>query len=424
MSLVRKLLGVSPDEQRKVFLLFSYFFVVIAIFWIQKPIRTSKFLTAVGPEYLPFVKLGTALLILPIVLFYASAVRRYRRESIVTGCVAVFTVSSLAFAYAFSAGSGAWLNIAYFFYVDIYITVMVALFWSFANDLTPLLQARRIHGVVGAGGILGGLTGSALTGWSVQTIGPAQLLLICAVMVLGVALLARSTMRACRLPMPNIHRGEPALSFRAALDGARMTLKTPYLLAIAVMIGCYEVVSNIVDYQFNTTVAAAFSQEGTLTAFLGKLNSVIMVASLAAQLILTTWVLRRFGPTTGLLLLPIILGLGSLLFLTFPLVAVATLLFSSDGSLNYSVNQTSKEVLYTTVDQEMLYQAKAFIDMFLFRASKGVSALLILASNLWLVPMGWSIQHLGLISLFFIVIWILTAYTIGTWSGARSRASG
>ena len=87
-------------------------------------------------------------------------------------------------------------------------------------------------------------------------------------------------------------------------------------------------------------------------------------------------------------------------------------MFSSDGSLHYSVNQTSKEVLYTPTDETSKYQAKAFIDMFLFRFAKGLSALIILFCNLLLIPMGWQVHHFGLLSMIFIAIWIVAAYLV------------
>ena len=97
-----RVLGISAEERTKVVLLFAYFFLVICAFWVQKPIRTPKFLIAVGVQYLPFVKLGTAFLILPIMLIYSSLVRRYCRECMVVGCVMVFIVGSLVFWYFFS----------------------------------------------------------------------------------------------------------------------------------------------------------------------------------------------------------------------------------------------------------------------------------------------------------------------------------
>ena len=86
------------DERVRIVGLFLFFLLVIAAFWIQKPIRTSRFLAALGPQQLPWVKLGTAVLILPVVLLYSSVAAHYRREYIVYGCCAVFAACSLFFA--------------------------------------------------------------------------------------------------------------------------------------------------------------------------------------------------------------------------------------------------------------------------------------------------------------------------------------
>src|SRR5689334_13754594 len=87
----------SASARRRAIGLFAFFFLVIAAFWIQKPIRTSKLLTDVGPEALPLVKLGTAMLILPIMLAYSSLASRYRRHLLVYCCTAFFAATSLAF---------------------------------------------------------------------------------------------------------------------------------------------------------------------------------------------------------------------------------------------------------------------------------------------------------------------------------------
>src|SRR5262245_66546943 len=104
---LRAVLGESGDERLRTLGLFAFFFLVIAAFWVQKPIRTSRFLTAVGPEYLPLVKLGTALLVLPVVLLYSSLAARYRREYLVYLCGAVCAVAALVFWWVFWRVCGA-----------------------------------------------------------------------------------------------------------------------------------------------------------------------------------------------------------------------------------------------------------------------------------------------------------------------------
>jgi ATP:ADP antiporter, AAA family len=411
---LRAVLGESREERLRTLGLFAFFFLVIAAFWVQKPIRTSRFLTAVGPEYLPLVKLGTALLVLPVVLLYSSLAARYRREYLVYLCGAVFAVASLVFWWIFSrAGEAAtWSSYVYFFYVDIFNSVMVALFWSFANDLNTPEEARRSYGVIGAGGIVGGAAGSALTGWGVHSIGAANLLLVCIALLAIIASIARLVARTHApgdvAAAPK--RGEASL--REAVAGARLTFTSRYLLAVALVVVGYEIVSNIVDYQFNTMVAARYRSEAAIAAFLGRFSTASNVGSLFVQLALTTWILARWGPRVGLLVLPVVLALGSGGFLVLPMFTLIAATFFSDAALAYSLNQTSKEVLYTPTDEATKYQAKAFIDMFLMRLAKGISALLILGSMAWWVPKA-GVHWLGVLSLIVIAIWFAVAYAAG-----------
>lgn len=410
------LFGETRGERLHTLGMCAFFFLVIAAFWVQKPIRTSRFLTVVGSESLPLVKLGTALVVLPVVLLYSTAAARYRRERLVYLCVALFAAGSLTFWWLFThAGAGAtWSSYVYFFYVDIFNSVMVALFWSFANDLTAPELARRSYGVIGAGGIIGGVVGSAVTGWSVERIGAANLLLVCVALLVAVAAIARLLARGYTGGDVAPATGRSAASLREAVAGARLTVTSRYLTAVALVVIAYEIVSNIVDYQFNTMVAVRYHDEAAIAAFLGRFSTASNIASLVVQLALTTWILRQWGPRIGLLILPIVLGLGSAGFLTMPVFAAIAATFFSDAALGYSLNQTSKEVLYTPTDEATKYQAKAFIDMFLMRLAKGLSALLIMGSTVWWLPRTPEAVHwLGLVSVAVVLAWVAAAFAAG-----------
>jgi ATP:ADP antiporter, AAA family len=399
----------SSGGRARVALLFAFFFLVIAAFWIQKPIRTSRFLAAVGPEALPLVKLGTALLIFPVVMIYSSLAARYRRQSMVYLCTGFFALCSIGFWLAFREEGPAWTHYVYFFYVDIFNSVMVALFWSVANDVSSPEAARRDYGVIGAGGIVGGAVGSGFTGWTVERLGTANLLLVCVVVLLAIAAVAFLLSRTAERPAESA--AKPDASLRDAVAGARLTWQSNYLTCIALVVVFYEIVSNVVDYQFNTFVAQRYVDEGAIAAFLGRFNTASITASAAIQFVLTTWILRRWGPSVGLLLLPLALAVGSGSLLVVPVFGVIAATFFSDATLGYSLNQASKEVLYTTTDEATKYQAKAFIDMFLMRLAKGVSSLLILAWAAWLAPQG--VAQLAVLSLAVIVPWLLVARAAG-----------
>jgi AAA family ATP:ADP antiporter len=194
-------------------------------------------------------------------------------------------------------------------------------------------------------------------------------------------------------------------------------------MSIAAIVMLYEIVSNVIDFQFNTFVAGRYHNEHAMAAFLGQFSAASIAASLVAQIALTTWVLRRWGPRVGLLILPVILGIGSGSILVAPVFAVVAATFFSDATFSYSLNQSAKEVLYTPTDEATKYQAKAFIDMFLMRLGKGVGSLLILAWIAWISPLGAGVAQLGLVSLVAVVAWFVVAWWAGRQFDARTDAT-
>lgn len=402
------LFQLSAEEKKKAALLFLFFFLVIAVFWIQKPLRTSGLLISGGIVALPWAKLLVAAVVLPAMAAYAALTRRLRerpRAVLVGVCAGAFVLGLALFA-GLGRGSAA-AAFAFYLFVDLYVTVMVALFWSLAHEATPPAQARRIYALVGAGGILGGIAGSALTGWLSPFAPPEALLWIAAALLAPLPLLAR----ALEPPDGGGENGSPGL--RAAWHGARLTWASPYLLAIAAVVVLYEVSSNVVDYIFHALALSAFAEEAVLASFLGRFNAAVIGASVLVQLLLTSYLLRGRGARPGLLILPAAFAAGSLLFLAAPALPAAAFLFFSDGSLHYSVNQTSKEALYTPATRQAKYEAKAFIDMVLFRLAKAFSSLLIAAYNAWLLPLGWPLRSLTAVILLCLLLWVPAAESAG-----------
>jgi len=75
--------------------------------------------------------------------------------------------------------------------------------------------------------------------------------------------------------------------------------------------------------------------------------------------------------------------------------------------LNYSINQTSREMLFVPTSSDAQYKARAFTNMFVQRLAKGaamlVSAVFILIGIRWLSP----------VTIFIAAFWIWIALTAG-----------
>ncbi|MDI7269801.1 MAG: hypothetical protein QME96_17565, partial [Myxococcota bacterium] len=158
----------------------AHFFLVIAAFWILKPLRTSQFLGILGAKNLPWARLTTALLVLPVAAVMAYLSARLPRRRMLLGITVFFGAGHLLFGVADRLLEPAWVHVPFYFWVDIYVTSSVALFWSHLNERTAPGDAKRLYGLIGAGGMLGGIAGSSLSGFLATTLGGSNLVLLTA----------------------------------------------------------------------------------------------------------------------------------------------------------------------------------------------------------------------------------------------------
>jgi len=397
-----RLFDVRPGEWRRAALLFAFWFLVIAVFWVLKPVRTARFVHVAGVQSLPLVKLTVALIVLPVVLLYSYASAHVRRGPLIYVCSGIFAGLCLLFRSVDPTHAGG--AYALFFFVDIYNTVMVALFWSYLNDTSTPDEAKRLYGVIGTGGILGGATGASLTGFAVRSLGVGNLLFVCVALLAGIVVLAAVLERD--RPGGIARSSDQAPGLRVALEGARLIARSRYLRGIVAVVALYEIISVLVDYQFNAAVAEHFASDETgFTSFTAKLNAALIAASAVFQFFATSWVQRRLGLLVALSILPAALLGGSALFLVLPTLATATIMFVGDGTFAYSVHQSSREMLYTPETREAKYRAKAFIDMFAMRLAKGVSAgMIALCNALAVAPRFLSLLSAAVLALWWLAI--------------------
>jgi AAA family ATP:ADP antiporter len=152
-------------------------------------------------------------------------------------------------------------------------------------------------------------------------------------------------------------------------------LRSRYLVAIATIVGVYEVVSTTLDFQFTSAVSHHLDGpaiEGHLASVFAVTNGV----SLVVQVLLTRLVMTRLGVGAALLVLPAASFAGSCAFLAAPGLWTGSLLNVADNGFSYSIHQSAKEALYVPTSAREKYQAKAFIDMFVQRFAKAVAVVL------------------------------------------------
>lgn len=427
-------LDIRRGERAFSLSMFAYFFLVITSFWILKPIKKTLFIrhydktgfqlldwsmTAAQAELLAKV-LNMAVAFIAVLVFTWLA-RRLRRQGLTFAFGAFFLLCFAAFMALLKTPTS---GVVWTFYLfgDLYSTLMVATFFAFLNDSVSPSAAKRLYGLIGLGGVLGGLFGSSVVRAWIRRMDASDWLWVC--MGLGVLVMAAAALAGARVPAGNAARPDETDlkegTKGSLLEGARLTFASPYLLSIAAMVGLYEIASTIMDFQFTAAVQHYLDGEDIGRRF-ATVYSITNWISMFVQLFLTSFVMSRFGVGAALLALPAVVLAGSTGFLALPVLWTGSLMCIGDNALSYSMNQSARESLYTVAGRNEKYQAKAFIDMFVQRFAKALAVGVSLLVTAWFTDFS-ALRWLSLATLALAVAWIAAVRFAGARFAALSSA--
>lgn len=405
-------LGVDlrPGEGGAAVLLFLCFFLFITFQYATKSVRQSTFINSQGAARLPFVYLGLALLSYPFLMTYSRFANRLPRHRLIISTCALIALSMVAFWWAFPH-QWSWIPYALYVWISLVYVMNVSQFWAFSSYVLDARQAKRLFGFIGAGGLLGGIAGGQVAKWVAAVADTRSTFLVAAGLIgLSAALIWL------------VHRRHPATETAAsdaaglekldrAKGGLEILRQSRHLRLIAAVVVLTTVVAQIVDFQFNWAAEQATTTLDQSTAFFGNFFSIMGIAAFLFQLAFTSRIHRVLGVGFAMRVLPVSMGLGTVaLFLAagmFPaaLVSAALMLKIGETGLRYSLDQATRELLFLPVPGAARVKAKAFIDVFIARGSKGLGALLLLPVTFGLMT---AVQS-GWLTLALILVWLVVA---------------
>lgn len=416
----------SPEERKKFSILAVLFGLTIGVYWLFRPLKDSVFLTMVGRDYQPWAKILSIFVTILSVMVYSRLVDKYPRHKLLYGYSVFYALLSIVFAFFIidpSVGLAnttedphRYLGWLFFLFVESFGSTMVALFWSFVADTTTPDSARRGYAliVLGAqsGGVIIPLLGKIVINYSSS--GSAMLICVLGICCIPVVVyyfmhtVSRKQLKGFDGSKNALEKGKKTkIKF---LDGLYLVATRPYVLAIFTMVAFYEVVIIMIDFQFKWLAKAEYTGDA-LTNFFTTYAITINVIAVLSVLLGSKSIMRRLGLSRTLLLLPIVVGAAAIIVNMNPVLWVAFVVMVMCKSINYSLNQPAKEQLYIPTSKDTKYKAKAWIDMFGIRFSKGTaSAINTLRPFLGIAT--FTMMSLGL-SAVLIGVWFFAAMFLG-----------
>jgi ATP:ADP antiporter, AAA family len=415
--------GFEEGELKKFIYLSVIFAFIVGTYWFLRPIKDGVFITMLGAEYLPYAKILSVVVIIPLITFYGKLIDHFSRDRVFYILSFIFGLITLLFAYLimhpnfgmYSTEKNLFkvvIGLSWCVYVKIFGSVMVALFWSFVADTTTPESAERGYSIVAIGGQVGNVIGPLIVGIFAENFGVAFLALFSSiVMFLFIPLMYFfvRTVSSCNLRgFQGENRQDIIRKNLGLFDGFKFLLSSPYLLSIYGIISIFEVVQAIFDYRFKTLAGLYYSGD-QLVQYLGNFGAITGLVAVVCALLGTQRITKLFGITVALLVLPVSLFI-LVFFNAYSSLTIAMWALILTRAINYALNQPSKEQLYITTSKEAKYKAKAWIEIFGTRTSEAFAQ----GVNIAKVSLGqYFLIFSTLLSFGLLGVWLVLAVFLG-----------
>ncbi len=347
-------------------------FVLMLSYSLARPATESLFIEGHTAAGLPVVWLVTAVAVIGVVGIYNRFVTRrgllrlFGGASLLSAAVA----TGLLVAVELEVWGALYLLYAW---KDIYIILLVEIFYSYTNTVFPIRQARWFYGLFGLIGSVGGLIGGLGAGEIAQRFGTTSVVWLVPGLLIGLWLIC---LPLARRAGAGPTREEEGSSTRLT-DAVRVVRRSRYLLGVLGLVAITQVAITLVDFEFNRFVEAGVPNVDDRTAFVGQVYAVISAATLVLNA-LTGPVLRVVGVPLTLLAIPLLLGSGVGGLFLFPGLLVVAGVKVASKSFDYTLYRTAKEILYIPLSYAERTAGKSIADMLTYRVAKGIASLVLL----------------------------------------------
>ncbi len=417
----QRLVAVEPGEWRPLLWSFSYFFALLCSYYIIRPMRDEMGIAG-GVEHLQWLFSGTFLVMLAVVPLFGWLTRHFAPRRFLPLVYLFFIGNLLVFFLLFRSDiTHAWVARAFFIWASVFNLFVVSVFWSFMADIFTNIQAKRLFGVIAAGGTAGALAGPALTVVLVLPLGPNNLLLL-SMLFLGWAILCINRLSAWRRSTAVGSKTEVARHKSGTADpgseplggsilaGVRLVWQSPYLMGICGLMLLFTTLATFLYFQQAHIIRDHFPDPAQRTALFAAMDFTVNGLTLATQVLFTSRIVGRIGLAWTLAIIPLGLVAGFSVLAIAPALWVIVAVQVLRRAGNYAIMRPGREMLYVVVNKEEKYKAKNFIDTVIYRGGDAVSAWVYAG----LLAVGLSGAGIALAAVPLAGLWAWISFRLGT----------
>ncbi len=345
---INRFYNLHQGEWGKVFLLSTHTALAASVLVIVQSSTSALFLERYGSNLLPYLFSLQAVFLVTMSLAHSSLLGKIARSTESAGVMAILFAAVvisrllLLFHHGWSI-----------FVICVLLQTLVDILYVVSSTMViahlNVRESKRLLPIINVGGTVGSIVSGLLVAGLTQLLGTENLLLL-VIPLLGAMVMTgkrsmndddylkfRPTDNGSLLPEENAVK-----RLKKAVVGV---VSDKMLILIAIMIVSGIIASTFVDYQLKSLLKATFSKD-EIAVFLGEFFTVLNLAVLSMQLVLSGRIISSLGLTLNLLLMPAFVLLGSVAFVFMPVMGVVAGTRFMENVTKFTVFKSTYSLLF------------------------------------------------------------------------------
>jgi ATP:ADP antiporter, AAA family len=402
---------IEPGELKAVVLSFAFVFVLMAAYYMLRPVRDALAANWTDTEIshlwvIQFFVSAAAVVLLGVAV--SKVVFKYLVQAVYVLFAISFVVLQLGSAWITDP---VLVDKTFYVWVSLFSLFHLSVFWSFMSDLFTKEQAGRLFAFIYVGSSAGAIVGPLVAAVAVGLLGSSSLILIASLMLLISIPAVYYLQYLKRAELGNVESTANLDQFRIGgnpLAGFRMFLTSPFLIGIAVFIALYTAIGSFAYFE-QTNLLRTYDQVQR-TQILSLLSLTVNILTFVLGFFVTSRLVKRYGMPTTLAIMPVVMCFALVVLAFAPVLLVLIVLQIARQAGNYGVTRPAREMLFTAVSRESRFKAKSVVDVVMYRGSDAVWGV---AFATLTDRFGFSLAAMGAIGAGIAAVWAITGIMLG-----------
>ncbi len=373
-KLLQKFSLIKANELKATVASFVMVFTIMACYFILRPVRDSMASDWSDTEVSMlwnlqfFISIG-------IVSIYGLIISKIKFKNVVPIVYSSFSASFFGFYLITQNFTDPILvEKSFYIWVSAFSLFNLSVFWSFMSDTFDKEQGQRLFAIIGAGASLGAVIGPMIPALFAKQLGVQNLMLIAAG---GLLLVIPLILYIYRLKISELNNQELRVDLAqhklssSWFSGFNSTVTNPYLLGIGLFILLYVFIGSFVYFEQKNLLAQYTRPQRVV--ILGSIDWIINFSTFFMAFFVTGRIVKKFGMSITLSLMPLLLFIGMLILAFAPMVVILLGIQVVRRVGNYAVTRPAREMLFTQVTTDERFKAKPVIDIVVYRGGDAVS---------------------------------------------------